>query len=42
MSRPPSDFGTLKFDNVLAVNLKGAMFQAQAAARHMNRSRVGR
>ncbi len=23
------------FDNVLAVNLKGAMFQAQAAARHM-------
>jgi NAD(P)-dependent dehydrogenase (short-subunit alcohol dehydrogenase family) len=29
------------FDNVLAVNLKGAMFQAQAAARHMIRQGTG-
>ena len=29
------------FDNVVAVNLKGAMFQAQAAARHMIRQRSG-
>jgi NAD(P)-dependent dehydrogenase (short-subunit alcohol dehydrogenase family) len=29
------------FDNVVAVNLKGAMFQAQAAARHMIRQQSG-
>jgi NAD(P)-dependent dehydrogenase (short-subunit alcohol dehydrogenase family) len=29
------------FDNVVAVNLKGAMFQAQAAARHMIRQGSG-
>jgi gluconate 5-dehydrogenase len=29
------------FDNVLAVNLKGAMFQAQAAAKHMIRQEPG-
>jgi gluconate 5-dehydrogenase len=29
------------FDNVLAVKLKGAMFQAQAAARHMIRQQSG-
>jgi gluconate 5-dehydrogenase len=29
------------FDNVVAINLKGAMFQAQAAARHMIRQQSG-
>jgi gluconate 5-dehydrogenase len=29
------------FDNLVAVNLKGAMFQAQAAARHMIRQGSG-
>src|ERR1039458_3957211 len=35
------DFSEDQFDFVLDVNLKGAMFQAQAAARHMIRRGLG-
>jgi gluconate 5-dehydrogenase len=35
------DVTEAKFDHVLDVNLKGAMFQAQAAARHMIRQETG-
>src|SRR5215475_6686916 len=35
------DVTEAKFDHVLDVNLKGAMFQAQAAARHMIRQGTG-